>query len=267
MTPTNQIYLTRAVDFIIAATSHQLSIDTPPTLAAWHVPARLWVTLAAPPHPATGFVVNVTKVDAAFRQTLAQQPVHALNPFQLLTWAAHVVQSRLSPARLVQLQLMCADQRQLTLFVEKNTMMQLTSKYELAASHKLWNPDWDQKQNTDAFGKCSNPRGHGHNYSVEVTLRSQANPTTGLDIQTGQIDHVVNKLITKRFDHKNLNEDTTEFAQLLPTVENMARVFFELLDGQFQNAQLAAVRVWETEKTYAEYFGDQNQPLRYSNTV
>ncbi len=78
---------------------------------------------------------------------------------------------------------------------------------------------------------------------------------------------MVNKEVIERFDHKNLNEDTAEFAELIPTVENMAKVFWDILLGKFGEAELARVAVWETDKTYAEYFGPEVGPLRYSDSV
>lgn len=264
---TDWVYLTRGIDFVAAMPGGDVSKGPVETLSSWQASVRLWVTLAGRPASSTGFVVNVAEVDAAFREALSAEPVRAEGPLELMAWVAEVARVRLAPARLVQVRLMCGDRREVTLLMEQETMVQLTSKYELAASHKLWNPAWDEQQNAAAFGKCSNPRGHGHNYTVEVTVRGKMGSVTGLSIQPGQIDCVVEALIGERFDHKNLNEDTREFAELLPTVENMARVFFDLLDGRFEGVDLASVRVWETDKTCAEYFGEQGQPLRYGGTV
>ena len=140
-------------------------------------------------------------------------------------------------------------------------------KYELAASHRLWKADWDAKRNFEVYGKCSNRRGHGHNYLLEVTLRGKPDRRTGQVADMEEVDRVVRENVIERFDHKNLNEDTEEFADLIPTVENMAKVFWELLLGKFSRGELARVAVWETEKTYAEYFGQGAGPLRSSESV
>ncbi|MCK4628595.1 MAG: 6-carboxytetrahydropterin synthase, partial [Sedimentisphaerales bacterium] len=78
---------------------------------------------------------------------------------------------------------------------------------------------------------------------------------------------IVREQVIERFDHKNLNEDTHEFAERMPTVENMAQVFWERLAGRFSNAQLVRVRLWETSKTYAEYYGPEYSSLQKGEIV
>ena len=78
---------------------------------------------------------------------------------------------------------------------------------------------------------------------------------------------LVEENIIDRFDHKNFNTDCPEFKNLLPTVENISKVFWELLDGKFENAELARVRTWETPTTYADYLGPAAGPLRYGDMV
>ena len=136
-------------------------------------------------------------------------------------------------------------------------MIQVTTKYELAASHRLWNSKWDIDKNLKVFGKCSNPAGHGHNYLLELTLSGQPDAETGQIVDIEEVDDVVREHIIEPFDHKNLNEDTEEFAEVIPTVENIAKVFWDKLLGKFSNAILSRVKIWETPKTYAEYFGRQ----------
>jgi len=150
---------------------------------------------------------------------------------------------------------------------ERQEMIQVSRKYKIASSHRLYNPDWDEIRNTEVYGKCSNLKGHGHNYLLEVTLRGKPDRKTGELTNLDQVDKVVREQIIDRFDHKNLNEDTSEFKELIPTVENMVKVFWELMTGRFGKAELVRVAVWETEKTYAEYFGPIAGELRYSDSV
>ena len=146
-------------------------------------------------------------------------------------------------------------------------MIQITTKYELAASHRLHSADWSAEQNEVAFGKCSNPAGHGHNYLLEVTLRGHPDRASGEVTDLEEFRRLVQSEIIDRFDHKNLNEDCEEFAELMPTVENMAKVFWDRLIYRFVNVELYRVAVWETPTTYAEYFGPGAGPLRWSSRV
>ena len=134
-------------------------------------------------------------------------------------------------------------------------MIQVTRKYEIAASHQLLNPDWDEAKNLRVFGKCYNPQGHGHNYTLELTLEGQPDSETGQIADLDTVDRIVDEQIIERFDHKHLNKQTQEFAKVNPTVENMTKVFWKLLEGRFDKAKLAKIGLWETPRTYAEYSG------------
>ena len=104
------------------------------------------------------------------------------------------------------------------------------------------------------YGKCSNPHGHGHNYELQVTLKGAANES-GLLVDVPAFERTVATTVIDRFDHKNLNVQVPEFAQLIPSVENIAMVIYRLLKPAFasQSATLASVTVWETPKTWCEY--------------
>ncbi|MBN2211644.1 MAG: 6-carboxytetrahydropterin synthase, partial [Sedimentisphaerales bacterium] len=146
-------------------------------------------------------------------------------------------------------------------------MVHITTKYEIAASHRLFNAEWDDNRNNETFGKCAHPTGHGHNYVLEVTVAGEPQVDTVSVATVESINAIVQQQIIDRFDHKNLNADCKDFRDLIPTVENMARVFWDLLVGRFGPAQLARIAIWETPHTYAEYFGPAAGPLRYGEFV
>jgi 6-pyruvoyltetrahydropterin/6-carboxytetrahydropterin synthase len=132
-------------------------------------------------------------------------------------------------------------------------MVYLTQRFEFSAAHRLHNPSLSEEENRRLFGKCNNPAGHGHNYEFEVTL-------TGLPDAAGQLINpetfaqVVNETVVVRFDHKHLNQQTAEFAATIPSVENIARVIYELLTPKFAGTpRLHGVTVWETPKTSASW--------------
>jgi 6-pyruvoyltetrahydropterin/6-carboxytetrahydropterin synthase len=134
----------------------------------------------------------------------------------------------------------------------EHPMVRLSQKFEFSASHRLHNADLTDEQNRATFGKCNNPHGHGHNYELEVTLRGEPDPN-GLLVDVPKFERIVSDIVISRFDHKNLNVQVPEFSDVIPSVENIARVIFELLRPKLAN--LAAVKVWETPKTWAEYPG------------
>lgn len=128
----------------------------------------------------------------------------------------------------------------------------LTDRYEFAAAHRLHVDELSAEQNREVFGRCNNPSGHGHNYQIEVAV-STALPSNGQPhrFTLDGMQQIVAQTVLDRFDHKHLNLDTSEFANLNPTVENMARTCFTLLESpiEAQGGRLERVTIWETEKT------------------
>lgn len=123
------------------------------------------------------------------------------------------------------------------------------------AAHRLFNPAWDMETNDRVFGKCNNPNYHGHNYELFVSITGNVNQETGFVFDLFELGDIINRKIIERFDHKNLNLDTKEFANLNPTVENIALVIWNLLRPEISEEYGLHVRVNETENNYAEYKG------------
>ena len=138
-------------------------------------------------------------------------------------------------------------------------MVLLTQSFEFSASHRLQCPGLTDEENHRMFGKCSNPNGHGHNYVLEVTVEV-APGSTSSTLQ--KLDQYVRDEVIERFDHKNLNVECPEFSALNPTVENIAQVIFDRLADNLKTLCLYNVRVWETEKTYAECSAPTSSPFR-----
>lgn len=131
----------------------------------------------------------------------------------------------------------------------------------IAAAHRLHVDALSAEANEAIFGKCNNPNGHGHNYRVETSVAIKPDDSTP-PLGAAQIEFIVHETIVRRFDHKHLNLDTEEFANgsgCVPSVENMARVFFGLLAPTIADihsgATLASVTVWETDRTCGTYPG------------
>jgi 6-pyruvoyltetrahydropterin/6-carboxytetrahydropterin synthase len=58
-------------------------------------------------------------------------------------------------------------------------MIYLTRRATFSASHYYWNPAWTEEKNEQVFGRCANRNGHGHNYTLEVTVAGEPDPVTG----------------------------------------------------------------------------------------
>ncbi len=137
-------------------------------------------------------------------------------------------------------------------------LIALTRSFDFAAAHRLNAPGLSHEQNLEIFGKCNNPRGHGHNYGVEVTVAGDPDPVTGMLVDLAALDSVLEQEVMARFDHKHLNDDTPDFAEINPTSENLTRVIWEHLDGKIPApARLYRVVVRETDRNYFEYYGPQ----------
>jgi 6-pyruvoyltetrahydropterin/6-carboxytetrahydropterin synthase len=128
-------------------------------------------------------------------------------------------------------------------------------RYMLSASHRLHSDTLLPEQNQAAYGKCNNPHGHGHNYILEVLVGGLADPETGMVINLVDLDEVVRKRVTDRFDHTNLNLDPL-FANQVPTTENLCMAVYGLLKDSIPAGKLEHVRVEETENNFFEYRGE-----------
>ena len=106
------------------------------------------------------------------------------------------------------------------------------------------------------FGKCNNPNGHGHNYVVEVTISGELDGRTGAVLPLPRFEQIVSERVISLLDHKHLNLEVREFREVNPSVENIARVVWEMLVDHLVPARLHSVRVWETPKTWAEHRGE-----------
>jgi len=130
----------------------------------------------------------------------------------------------------------------------------LSRRYTLSASHRLYSTAYSEEQNRAVYGKCANPHGHGHNYVIEVTVAGQVDPVTGMVCNLADLDGCVQQTVLDRFDHMNLNVDES-FTTEVPTTENLCIAIHHLLAERFTHAELARVRVEETNNNFFEYAG------------
>ena len=126
-------------------------------------------------------------------------------------------------------------------------------KEHFNAAHRLFVPGWTDEQNLKQFGKCSNPHYHGHNYELVVKVSGIPDPVTGYVINLSDLSSIIQKHVLSRFDHKNLNLDTQEFAELNPTAENIVFVIYEILRRHVDAKLDLSIRLYETERNFVEY--------------
>jgi 6-pyruvoyltetrahydropterin/6-carboxytetrahydropterin synthase len=130
----------------------------------------------------------------------------------------------------------------------------LTRRYLFSASHRLHSAEMSPEENLATYGKCNNPHGHGHNYALEVTVSGQVDPSTGMVCNLVDLDQAVDREVLSRYNLENLNT-LQEFAQTVPTTENLCIEIFEILQRTFPHAHLERVRMEETMMNSFEYQG------------
>lgn len=123
------------------------------------------------------------------------------------------------------------------------------------AAHRLAIQSWSDEKNLEVFGKCANPNFHGHNYEVEVRVTGHVPTDTGILINLKDLKVVIEREVEDRFDHKNLNLDCPEFKDLVPTVENICYVIYEILRPHISEELELGIKLYETPRNYAEYPG------------
>jgi 6-pyruvoyltetrahydropterin/6-carboxytetrahydropterin synthase len=215
---------------------------------------ELTVALVGETEPATGFVINVSDIDRKVRKYIVpifarqiredfRQGKHigVFEIIKLLKSAWGQLADKFETAKLRELSLALNPFRKVTVDCEDCKMSYFSEKFEFAATHKLWNEQFSDQRNFEVFGKCANPTGHGHNYTVEVTIKRPADKDS---FCIGDFERIVDSELIELLDHKNLNTDVAEFKETNPTIENIAVFAWNKLAGKFSKAQLHCITIW-----------------------
>ncbi len=264
------VALTRTVRFSInpdGSTGGANGFGGVPAMVGLGRYAEISVRCVGEPDPQTGYLVDIRTVDRAVREACVPIIAYTI-----------VYEPTIEPAKLLPPLLLALRESPLGPVV-RSIVWHLTPYYaiemmtnatetvvvrvcaNIAAAHRLHVDELSLEENRAIFGKCNNPNGHGHNYRVETAVAiKQRDEIPPLGV--AQIERIVESTIVRRFDHKHLNLDTEEFANgsgCIPSVENMARVFFGLLAPEIADAHtgasLASVTVWETDRTCGTFPG------------
>jgi 6-pyruvoyltetrahydropterin/6-carboxytetrahydropterin synthase len=148
-------------------------------------------------------------------------------------------------------------------------MIFLTRRATFSASHFYWNDSWPAEKNERVFGRCANRNGHGHNYTLEVTVAGEPDPVTGFVVDLKWLKDVMEREVLSAYDHRHLNLETPEFKNTNPTTENIAIAAWKRLEPAINSgvggsgvgaaaggAKLTRIRVYETPEIFAEYRGE-----------
>lgn len=132
----------------------------------------------------------------------------------------------------------------------------VTRKVHFNAAHRLHNPEKSDEWNREMFGKCNNPRWHGHNFELEVTVSGEPDPETGYVMDLGELKEILHERVVDKVDHKNLNEEVDFLDGIIPSTENFAIAIWEELEEALPSGRLHCVRLYETPRNFVEYRGE-----------
>ena len=227
------------------------------------------VTVAGAVDPVTGMVINLYDLKQVLEGVLVEFDHKNLNEdtpyFQdripttenlaVVLWdkiAEQLHGARLTALRLFEEEDLSVDYQGRR--VRNSPEILLTRRYRFAAAHRLHTPALSEEENRRVFGKCNNPNGHGHNYTLEVTVRGDVNPETGMVTDLGRLDQAVEERVVRRFDHQHLNFDEA-FAKSVTTGENLVVLIWDVLEKAVPSGTLHKIGLVETRDNHFEYSG------------
>jgi 6-pyruvoyltetrahydropterin/6-carboxytetrahydropterin synthase len=131
----------------------------------------------------------------------------------------------------------------------------VSRKAHFNAAHRLYVKSWDEKKNESVFGKCSNEYYHGHNYELIVNITGNVDPVTGMVMDLKELKDLIKAEVEEAFDHKNLNIQVPEFADLIPSAENIAIVIYNKLLPNIEQGKSLEIILYETPRNFVKYSG------------
>jgi 6-pyruvoyltetrahydropterin/6-carboxytetrahydropterin synthase len=145
--------------------------------------------------------------------------------------------------------------------IDGKAMIYISRDVHFCAAHKLYNEHWSKEKNEEVFGACANENWHGHNFDMTVTVKGPVDPETGFVINFKDLKKLINEEVLDKLDHKNLNLDVDFMHGKLTSVENLIVEIWKLLYPKIKEitnhrATLHSLKIKETNKNYAEYYGE-----------
>ena len=133
--------------------------------------------------------------------------------------------------------------------------VKVSRKASFNAAHRLYRPDWSFEKNQAVFGKCNNPKFHGHNYDLIVSVHGEIDPETGYVMDMKVLKDLIKAHVEDAFDHKNLNLDVPEFKETNPTAENIAVAIWKRLRPHIHSASDPEIVLYETPRNFVTFSG------------
>lgn len=146
-------------------------------------------------------------------------------------------------------------------------MIYVTRRAHFSAAHRLFNPSFSDSRNEEIFDKCNNFHGHGHNYRLEVTVKGVPDPETGYVIDLKVLARIMDEEIIDKVDHKHLNIDVDFLRGIIPTAENIAIIFWGILEPKILSGTLHSIKLFESDNNFVEYFGEPVRIPRYDSLI
>lgn len=136
-------------------------------------------------------------------------------------------------------------------------MVYITRVEHFNAAHKLYNENWTKEKNEQIFGKCANEKWHGHNFELYVTVKGRPDSDTGFVFDAKKLSLIIKEHVTDLLDHKNLNVEVVFMQGKICTIENLIQgIWWQLLPNIPTPIMLHSLKLYETERIFAEYFGE-----------
>lgn len=135
----------------------------------------------------------------------------------------------------------------------------ITRKEHFNAAHRLYVDHWTDEQNYEVFGKCANKNGHGHNFTLYVTVKGNPDPITGFIIDLKALSALIQEKIIDKLDHNNLNMDVDFLKGIMPSIENIAQAIWQQLEPDIKGCKLHCIKLIETENNFVEYYGEDSR--------
>ncbi|MCK4664416.1 MAG: 6-carboxytetrahydropterin synthase [Bacteroidales bacterium] len=137
-------------------------------------------------------------------------------------------------------------------------MLYITRREKFSSAHRLFRDDWTDSKNLEVFGKCSNPKWHGHNYELFVTVKGEINPETGFVVNLKELSKIINIYIINKLDHHNINLEVDFMKNKIVSTENIVVSIWNELEPYINNLsiKLHCIKLVETENNFVEYYGN-----------
>lgn len=144
-------------------------------------------------------------------------------------------------------------------------MVHVSRKMNFSAAHRLFNPELSEKENELIYDKCNNYHGHGHNYTLIVTVKGKPDPKTGYVIDLKKLRDIIQKEIIDKVDHKHLNFDVDFLQGIIPSAENLTAIFWKILETKIPVGKLHSIKLYESENNFVEYFGEEFEIIKFDS--